>query len=147
MTAIYHLPFLLAQATDSDAPEPPAMPQISGTQVAIFSIIYLAFLIFIIAGVWKTFAKAGQPGWASLIPIYNLYIIGVIAKKDNWWLILIPIVNFVYVFILMAAFARQYGKGVGFGLGLLFLGFIFFPILGFGSARYRGVPDLPASAI
>jgi hypothetical protein len=31
-------------------------------------------LVGIIAG-WKVFEKAGQPGWAIIIPIFNAYII------------------------------------------------------------------------
>ena len=51
---------------------------------------------------------------------------------------LIPIVNFIIIIILCIDIAKSFGNGVGFGLGLAILGFIFWPILGFGSAQYQG---------
>lgn len=105
---------------------------------AIISIIYLAFVVFITAGVWKTFVKAGQPGWACLVPIYNVYVMGQIGGVKNWWLIFIPIANIYIIFVLMIAIAKSFGKDAGFGIGLVFLGFIFWPILGFGDAKCIG---------
>jgi Family of unknown function (DUF5684) len=106
----------------------------------LFWIFWLAFMILIIAGCWKVFTKAGQPGWASIIPIYNVYIWCKIVGRPGWWviLLLIPFVNFIIGIILSIDLAKSFGKGVGFGLGLAFLGFIFWPILGFGSAQYQG---------
>src|SRR5580765_6652239 len=106
----------------------------------IFWICYLAFTILILAAWWKIFTKAGQPGWACIIPIYNLYIWCKIVGRPWWWilLMLIPLVNFIIAIILLIDLAKSFGKGVGFGIGLLLLGIIFFPILGFGSAQYQG---------
>ena len=89
---------------------------------------------------WKVFTKAGQPGWACLIPIYNLYVLCKIAGRPGWWLLLmlIPFVNIIILIILCIDIAKSFGNGVGFGLGMAFLGFIFWPILGFGSAQYQG---------
>ena len=99
---------------------------------------------------WKVFTKAGQPGWATMIPIYNVYVLLKIAGRSGWWLLLmfIPFVNFIIIIRSCIAMAEKFGKGAGFGLGLAFLGFIFFPILGFGSARYQGAgaPPLPGGA-
>ncbi len=106
--------------------------------MAILIIVYLAFIFFIVASIWKTFEKAHQPGWASIIPIYNYYIMGKIGDVKNWWLIFIPIVNIYIVFVIMIAIAKSFGKSTGFGVGLVFLGFIFFPMLGFGDATYIG---------
>lgn len=105
----------------------------------LFWLIYLAFIIFIIASVWKVFEKAGQPGWAAIIPIYNLYIILKIVGRPGWWLLLflVPLVNFVIAIIVDIDLAKSFGKSAAFGLGLVFLGFIFFPILGFGDAQYQ----------
>ena len=110
----------------------------------IMFVIWVGVLILVIAGCWKTFVKAGQPGWGVLIPIYNIYLLTVIAGRPSWWLLLflIPLVNFIVAIILMVDVAKSFGKGPGFGLGLAFLGFIFFPILGFGDAQYQG----PAAA-
>ena len=99
---------------------------------------YCAFVIFEIAAFWKVFSKAGQPGWACLIPIYNAYIMLKVAGKPGWWLLLflIPLVNLVIAIIVAIEIAKAFGHGAGFGLGLAFLGFIFYPILGFGSSSY-----------
>jgi hypothetical protein len=104
----------------------------------IVLLIQLAIVVAVIAGVWKTFAKAGQPGWAAIIPIYNVYILLKIANRPWWWLLLmlIPLVNLVIAIIVAIDVAKAFGKGAGFGIGLALLGFIFYPILGFGSATY-----------
>jgi uncharacterized membrane protein YhaH (DUF805 family) len=115
-------------------------------------LIELAFIVLVIAGLWKTFQKAGKPGWAAIVPIYNVYCLCEIAGRPGWWVILflIPFVNFVMAIIVSIDVAKNFGKGTGFGLGLGFLGFIFYPILGFGDAQYigggeqRGFPVQPA---
>lgn len=106
----------------------------------VIGLLYLAFVVLILAGFWKVFTKAGQPGWASLIPIYNAYILLKIVGKPGWWLLLflIPIVNIVIAIIVALDLAKAFGKSTAFGIGLVFFGFIFYPILGFGSATYQG---------
>lgn len=108
---------------------------------AVIMIVYLAILILVIAGLWKTFSKAGEPGWAAIVPIYNLYILCKIAGKPWWWLILlcIPLVGIVVALVVCLSLAKNFGKGPGFAIGLWLLGFIFIPILGFGSAKYAPV--------
>jgi len=103
-------------------------------------IIGVLIALLVIVATWKVFTKAGQPGWASIIPIYNLYIWCKIVGRPWWWilLMLIPLVNFIVAIILCIDLAKSFGKGVGFGIGLLLLPFIFFLILGFGSAQYQG---------
>jgi hypothetical protein len=122
---------LLAQVDYSSESNPPSPVSI---------IFGLLIALLIIVAMWKVFVKAGQPGWASIIPIYNLYIWCKIVGRPWWWilLMLIPLVNFIICIILCIDLAKSFGKGVGFGLGLAFLGVIFFPILGFGSAQYEG---------
>ncbi len=102
-------------------------------------IIFLAIIVIVLAGLWKVYTKAGQPGWGCLIPFYNVYLMIKIAGRPGWWLILyfIPIVNIIVSIVVVADIAKNFGKGIGFTLGLIFLGFIFYPILGFGSAVYR----------
>jgi hypothetical protein len=113
----------------------------------VFWIVYAAVMLFMLAAMWKVFTKAGQPGWAILIPIYNLYVMCKIAGRPGWWviLLLIPFVNLIFIIILDIDIAKSFGKGVGFGIGLLLLPFIFFPILGFGSATYQGAAAGAAS--
>ena len=103
-------------------------------------IVGLLIAVIMIAAMWKIFTKAGQPGWTCLIPIYNIYILCKIVGRPGWWVILmfIPFVNFIIGIILCIDLAKSFAKGVGFGLGLVFLSFIFYPILGFGSAQYQG---------
>jgi len=110
----------------------------SGDMPAWFWIIWLALVVFYIYCGWKLFVKAGKPGWAVIIPIYNAYVLLKITGKPGWWLILylIPLVNFIIAIIVMYNLALRFGKGVGYTLGLIFLGFIFMPILALGSAKY-----------
>lgn len=106
----------------------------------LFWICWFAFGILMIAAWWKIFSKAGQPGWAAIIPIYNWIVWCKIVGRPWWWilLLLIPFVNLIILIILIIDLAKSFGKGVGFGIGLLLLPFIFFLILGFGSAHYQG---------
>ena len=101
--------------------------------------VMLAIGVAVIAGVWKAFEKAGEPGWAVLVPIYNAIVFLKIAGKPAWWfiLLLIPVVGMVVGIIAAIDFAKAYGKGAGYGVGIAFLGAIFVPILGFGDARYQ----------
>ena len=104
----------------------------------ICPLLYFAMIAIVIAGIWKVFSKAGQPGWAALVPIYNTYILVVeIAKKDMMWFVLSLFVPFAVVVPLMDL-AEKFGKDRTYGIGLLLLPFIFFPMLGFGDAQYRG---------
>jgi hypothetical protein len=107
-------------------------------------VIQLAIIIAVLVGAWKMFQKAGKPGWAAIIPIYNIIVILEICGRPLWWilLMLIPCVNIVIAVIVWIDVAKSFGKSELFGLGLAFLGFIFIPILGFGSAQYVG----PAAA-
>ena len=105
-----------------------------------FWILMLGVMLVVIAGVWKTFVKARKPGWASLVPVYNVWVLLQIADRPGWWIILlfIPLVNLVVAVLISISLANRFGKGTGFGLGLAFLGLIFYPILGFGDAKYLG---------
>jgi hypothetical protein len=115
--------------------------KIMGAIIALlFLAIELVIVVAIIAGVWKVFVKAGKPGWAAIIPIYNLIVLLQIAGKPLWWIILfiIPLVNLIMAILVSIAVAQKFGKGTGFGVGLALLGFIFYPILGFGDSQYQG---------
>ncbi len=107
-------------------------------------ILYLAVIAFLIIAQWKVYEKAGKPGWACLIPIYNIIVLLEIVGKPTWWIILcfIPIANIVVLIMMTNLLSKSFGKGTGFTLGLLFLSFIFYPILGFGEATYSGPAGL-----
>jgi len=108
----------------------------------VSSIVGLLVAVLVIAGMWKVFTKAGKPGWAAIIPIYNTIVLLQIAGKPIWWIVLlfIPIVNIIIAVLVMIGVAKSFGKGTGFALGLLFLSPIFIPILGFSDAQYVGAP-------
>jgi hypothetical protein len=130
--------FLLFAQNNNDA----AVNAAAAMAGLIVSLIQLGVAILVIAGLWKTFSKAGQPGWAAIIPIYNIIVLLQVAGRPIWWILLflIPCVNFIFLFIISLDVAKNFGKGAGFGIGLALLGFIFYPILGFGDAKYQPVP-------
>src|SRR4051812_6556874 len=86
----------------------------------VVMLIEIGLLVLIIAGMWKVFAKAGYPGWAAIIPIYNVYILCKVAGRPGWWLILflIPFVNWIIMIVIGIDIARNFGKSAGFGVGL-----------------------------
>lgn len=112
-----------------------------------FIVACFAIWLFLIAAMWKVFTKAGQPGWAAIIPIYNLYVMTKIAGKPGWWVLMffLPIVNIIFLIWLYNMISKSFGKDEGFTAGLIILGVIFWPILGFGSARYLGPFGDPAA--
>jgi hypothetical protein len=120
-----------------------AMPPSSAdTGMSIVTMLILGAIVFLqLAGMWLTFTKAGQPGWAAIIPIFNLFILMRVAGRPGWWVLLaiIPIVNIITMIVVSIGVSKNFGKGAGFGLGLALLGFIFYPILGFGDAQYQPV--------
>ena len=128
---LFHNASLLAQVEYSTEGKPPS---------PLSMIVGLLIALLLIVAMWKVFTKAGQPGWASIIPIYNLYIWCKIVGRPGWGilLMLIPFVNIIVGIILCIDMAKSFGKGAGFGIGLALLGVIFIPILGFGSAQYQG---------
>jgi len=108
-----------------------------------YTCIGLLCVVLAVAGFWKMFVKAGRPGWAALIPIYNVVVALEVAGKPGWWVVLylVPVVNLVIALIASLALARRFGQDALYGVGLWLLPFIFAPILGFGSATYR--PSAP----
>jgi Family of unknown function (DUF5684) len=100
--------------------------------------VWLAAVVVSIVAVWRLFEKAGRPGWASLIPFYNLVVMLQISGRSGWWLLgmFVPLLNIFVGIRLPFDLAKAFGRGIGFGFGLLFLSMIFAPILAFGDARY-----------
>ncbi len=118
------------------------MNENAGSSSVVIVIFALVLAAVVVASMWKVFVKAGQPGWAAIVPIYNLIVLLKITGKPAWWvaLFMIPFVNLVVAVMVIVSLAKSFGKSTGFGLGLLFFGFVFYPILGFGSASYLGQP-------
>lgn len=105
-------------------------------------VMFLVVVVPAVAGAWKTFEKAGKPGWAAIIPFYNYYVLTEVARKEILWFILtlVPCIQIVALIVLCIDVAKNFGKGPGFGVGLALLPFIFFPILGFSNAQYLTPP-------
>lgn len=137
--------FIFAQ---SDA----ALPSAAGAALLVFAVIGLLGLLLglvAIAGLWKVFVKAGKPGWAALVPVYNAVVLLEIAQRPLWWLVLllIPVVGPVVMIFVAIDVAKAFDKGAGFGVGMAFLPFVFYPLLGFGAATHSDAlePEMLAS--
>ncbi len=113
----------------------------NGGGVGVIGILfYLAVVAFYLYCTWRLFEKAGKPGWAALIPIYNVLVELEIIGRPWWWLLLmlVPVVNIVIGVMIYLDLAKVFGKESGFAIGLIFLPFIFIPILVLGEAKYLG---------
>lgn len=113
--------------------------------IAGYLIFILLIAVYAIIVMWKIFTKAGQPGWAVLVPFYNLYVYTQVVQRPSWWMVLyfasiVPIVGPLTVLVISILdnlrMAKVFGKSSGFGVGLIFLGIIFQSILAFGDAKY-----------
>ena len=104
------------------------------------AVIEVILGIIIIAAIWVLYGKAGKPGWASIIPFYNIYVLLQIVGRPGWWLILffIPLVNIVVGIMVYLELAQVFGQGTGFGCLMIIFPYIMIPILAFGDARYEG---------
>lgn len=145
-------------STASDAADAAAATGILAF-LGIIWLVMIVVIILVIAGLWKVFVKAGKPGWAAIVPIYNIYILLEIVGRPTWWLALlllafIPVIGSLCVlavmFIIYWDLAKSFGKELGYAIGLVLLSPIFVPMLGFGSAQYLGpmasgfgLPDKP----
>lgn len=105
-----------------------------------YFIVCLALVVVSLVGMWKVFVKAGKPGWAAIVPFYNMYCLFEMSFGNGWLFLLtfVPCANFVVMIMCYIKLAKAFGKGVGFGLGLVFFNFIFMMLLGFGDAEYIG---------
>jgi hypothetical protein len=117
-----------------------ALDTTSSSSALISDIVYLAIVVLYVAATWVIFSKAGKPGWAAIIPIYSTIVLLQVVGRPVWWIILflIPIVNIVFAIITLNDLSKSFGHGVGYTLGLTFLGIIFFPVLAFGGSQYVG---------
>lgn len=105
----------------------------------VMTLFWLVVSILYIVAVWKVFEKAGKPGWAAIVPFYNYFVMTEIAGKEILWfiLLLIPCTMPIGWIVVNIDIAKAFGKETGYGLGLAFLPFIFYPMLAFSDARYR----------
>ena len=111
--------------------------------IAIISALMIPILIIwviMIVSHWKIYEKAGKPGWAAIVPIYNIIVLLEIIGKPVWWilLLLIPCVNIIFAIWMTNLLSKSFGQSEGFTVGLLLLGVVFYPILAFGNYKYLG---------
>lgn len=117
--------------------------------VLMFMLFFIIFMfviaIVMIISLWKIFEKAGKPGWACIVPIYNNMVMAEIGGKESWFglLPMIPYIGIIWSIWIQNRLSKSFGKEVGFTLGMIFLPLIFYPVLAFGSAEYVGHPDKP----
>ena len=125
-----------------------------GALFAVYLIFMIAIYVVTVVGLWKMYVKAGRPGWAAIIPIYNWWVWVEMIGRPRWWfwalvasvlLSWIPVVGVIlgilmFVLYLMGCLdmAKAFGRGAGTGIGLWLVPFVFAPILGFGDAQYLG---------
>jgi hypothetical protein len=132
-------PELLKKAMEAQkAANPQKIDPPAGIAFTILLVLGALSLLIIVA-LWVIFTKAGESGWKSLVPIYNLYILLMIAGVPGWWLIMffIPVVGVVFSLLVMLALAKKFGKGTLFGIGLFLLPILFYPLLAFGGSQYE----------
>ena len=110
-----------------------------GALMGTYMIFWLIIGAIMLVAQWKIFTKAGKPGWAAIIPVYNIIILLEIINKPIWWIVMliIPIINVVFLILMYIELAKVFGKDTGFAVGLILLSVIFFPILAFGPAEYQ----------
>lgn len=121
---------------------------VAGVAIMTLLMIIAFVALFMIVCMWMIFTKAGKPGWAAIVPIYNYIVLLEIVGKPWWWLLLmcIPLVNVVILIMVLNLLSKSFGQGVGFTLGLLFVGIVFYPLLAFSkSMTYVGPGGVPAS--
>jgi len=132
----------LAQMDGGDA----AAGAAAAGALGVITLVQVAIGLLVVISNWKIYSKAGKPGWAAIIPIYNMVVLLEIVGRPIWWivLLLIPCVNIIILVILMVELGKSFGKDGAFAIGLILLPVVFLPILGFGSAEYQGPVNSPA---
>lgn len=127
-----------AIAARQGAMQPGGMPSAGVSPMILLLVLGLGLLMLV--SLWVVFVKAGEAGWKSIIPIYNMYVLLLISGKPGWWLLLlfIPLVGSIFHLLAMLSLAERFGRGALFGIGLFFLPMFFFPLLAFGGTQYEG---------
>jgi len=132
----------IQESTPAVAPPaiPPAVQMMGSGFPVMFLLIVLALSLLIVAAYWIIYERAGQAGWKSLIPFYNMYVLMEISGKPGWWMFLlfIPLVGVVVYLLAMLSLAKRFGRSELFGVGIFLLPMIFLPLLAFGGAQYEG---------
>lgn len=112
-----------------------------GVLFMLFALVYIAIIVVMIVSLWRLFVKAGKPGWAAIVPIYNMIVMLEIAGRPVWWLLLIMFVPFFGIWVQIVAyidFVKSYGKSTGYGVFVALLPLIGLPMLAFSKTAYAG---------
>lgn len=105
-------------------------------------------------GLWKMFQKAGKPGWAAIVPVYNMVVLLGIVGRPVWWIFLflvgfIPVIGWAIAIvtwiIVLNDLSKSFGKDALFTVLLFFLPFVGYLVLGFGQSKYKGAAALTGS--
>lgn len=120
-----------------------------GAAMGVASVFALILMVIMIVANWKIFTKAGKPGWASIVPFYNMYTLFEVAGMNGWMflLLLVPIVNIVMAIMVYINLAKAFGQSGAFAVGLILLNPIFSLILAFGKAQYVGAGDTKTGSV
>ena len=115
------------------------MSNSEGVALIIVFIFVFGLIALLVISFWKIFEKAGKPGWAAIVPIYNMVVWCEIVKKPGWWalLMLIPYIGIIWQVWATNLLVKKFGKDEGFTVGCVFLPFVFYPILAFGNAKFQ----------
>lgn len=109
--------------------------------MVVYLVIILAVTLGTFAGLWKVFEKAGQPGWAAIVPVYNILVLLQIVGKPAWWVLLVLCTGGIGWILVGMAVAERFGKSQVFGIvGLGLFSFVGYPMLGFSDATYSAPP-------
>lgn len=129
-------------------------PQTGGADIsgglfsAAFLFMYLILGVISVVSMWRIFTKAHQPGWAAVVPVYNLYILTQVAGRSGWWVVwlLIPGINIIAAIFLANDLAKSFGQGIGMAVLIILVSVIGLPTLAFGPYEYQG-PSAAASSV
>jgi len=140
---------LLQDLNNMDMKNGMAVGAALGAALMVFIAVFSIVALFMIVCQWIIYTKAGKPGWASIVPIYNIIVMLEIAGKPWWWLFLfcIPLVNIVFLIMMINGLSKSFGQSGGFTAGLILVGIVFYPILAFSkSIQYIGPGGVAPSA-
>ena len=111
----------------------------------VFALVWLAIIVVFLISLWRLFVKAGKPGWAAIVPIYNQIVMLEIAGRPVWWFLIamfVPFFGWWVQIVWFIDFAKSYGKSTGYGVFVALLPLIAVPVLAFSKTAYVG----PAAA-
>lgn len=104
--------------------------------------VYVLAAVLIIASMWILYRKANKPGWAAVVPFYKTVVMMEVIGRPTWWFLIIafvPIVTIWFGIVAALDFAKSYGKSTGFGILLILLPIVGYPLLAFDkNTKYVG---------